>query len=57
MRSVSIIGAGMTPAGEHWADDLRSLAAKAAQEAIADAGISQNDVDAFVCRKCIWWHI
>lgn len=46
MRGVSIIGTGMTPVGEHWAESLRSLAAQAGQAAMKNAGIDESDIDA-----------
>lgn len=41
--NVAIIGAGMTPVGEHWSKGLRELAAEAGTAALADAGIAGVD--------------
>lgn len=38
MRDVSIIGAGMTPVGEHYDTSLRSLALQAMRAALEDSG-------------------
>ncbi len=43
MRSVSIIGVGQTPVGEHWDTSLRMLGTDAARAALDDAGISEVD--------------
>ena len=43
MLSVSIIGIGQTPVGEHWDKSLRMLATDAAIRAITDADINQID--------------
>lgn len=43
MRSVSIIGVGQTPVGEHWQKSLRELAVEAVQAALADAGVERPD--------------
>lgn len=40
---VSIIGAGMIPAREHWSIGIRELAAKAARLALKDAGVAHVD--------------
>ncbi len=46
MRKVAIIGVGMTPFGEHWEEGLRDLAVQAGIQAISDAGISGDKIDA-----------
>ena len=43
MRDVAVIGIGQTPIGEHWGISLRELAAKAAQDAVVDAGLERPD--------------
>jgi len=43
MRSVSILGVGQTPVGEHWERTLKDLAGEAALAAIADAGVDRID--------------
>jgi len=46
MRKVAIIGAGMTPFGEHWEQGFRDLVVEAGLHAIEDAGISGDRIDA-----------
>jgi len=46
MRKVAIIGAGMTPFGERWEDSFRGLVVQAGLNAIKDAGISGDRIDA-----------
>ena len=46
MRDVSIVGIGRTPVGEHWDTSLRELAVEAAQEAMVDAGLERDRIDA-----------
>ena len=46
MRSVSIIGTGCTPFGEHWSKSFRQLIAEAGIGAIQSAGIEGKDVQA-----------
>jgi acetyl-CoA C-acetyltransferase len=46
MRKVAIIGAGMTPFGEHWEQGFRNLVVEAGVKAITDAGISGEKIDA-----------
>jgi acetyl-CoA C-acetyltransferase len=46
MRKVAIIGAGMTPFGEHWEQGFRELVVEAGVKAITDAGITGEDIDA-----------
>lgn len=46
MRRVAIIGAGMTPFGEHWEQGFRDLVVEAGIKAITDAGISGDKIDA-----------
>ncbi|NJE05182.1 thiolase domain-containing protein [Thermococcus sp. M36] len=43
MRKAVIIGAGMTPVGEHWKLGLRDLAVEAIFNAMEDAGIDKVD--------------
>ncbi|NJE02224.1 thiolase domain-containing protein [Thermococcus sp. JdF3] len=43
MRKAVIIGAGMTPVGEHWRLGLRDLAVEALLKAMDDAGIEKVD--------------
>jgi len=43
MRKAVIIGAGMTPVGEHWKLGLRDLAVEALLKAMDDAGIDRVD--------------
>ncbi|GAB4576003.1 MAG: thiolase domain-containing protein [Anaerolineae bacterium] len=43
MRNVSIVGVGMTPVGEFWDANFRSLAGEAVQKALADAGLHTVD--------------
>ncbi|NJE29771.1 thiolase domain-containing protein [Thermococcus sp. 18S1] len=43
MRKAVIIGAGMTPVGEHWKLGLRDLAVEALLNAMDDAGIDKVD--------------
>ncbi|WP_297500701.1 thiolase domain-containing protein [Thermococcus sp.] len=43
MRKAVIIGAGMTPVGEHWKLSLRDLAVEALLNAMDDAGIDKVD--------------
>ncbi|MEK6923719.1 MAG: thiolase domain-containing protein [Candidatus Micrarchaeota archaeon] len=46
MKSVSIIGAGLTKFGEHWQVGLRELIAEAAVKAVDDAKIGGADLQA-----------
>jgi len=46
MRRVAIIGAGMTPFGEHWEQGFRDLVVQAGIKAISDAGIAGEKIDA-----------
>lgn len=46
MKSVSIIGAGLTKFGEHWQVGLRELIAEAAVKAVEDAKIGGADLQA-----------
>ena len=43
MRKAVIIGAGMTPVGEHWKLALRDLAVEALLNAMEDAGVDKVD--------------
>ncbi|WP_099211714.1 thiolase domain-containing protein [Thermococcus henrietii] len=43
MRKAVIIGAGMTPVGEHWKLSLRDLAVEALLKAMDDAGVDKVD--------------
>ncbi|KAB2854257.1 MAG: thiolase domain-containing protein, partial [Anaerolineae bacterium] len=53
MQNVSIIGIGRTAVGEHWELSLRDLALEAVQNAMQDAGIGPNDVDALVIGNAL----
>jgi len=44
---VAIVGMGCTPFGEHWDKGVDDLLVDAAQEAVASAGVTVGDVDAF----------
>jgi acetyl-CoA C-acetyltransferase len=44
---VAIVGMGCTPFGEHWNKGVNDLLTDAVKEAIASAGISLQDLDAF----------
>ena len=46
MRRVAIIGAGMTPFGEHWEHGFRDLAVQAGLKAVEDSGIVGEKIDA-----------
>lgn len=46
MRSVSIIGAGMTKFGEHWETSFRDLIVEAGIKAVEDAKIAGKDLQA-----------
>ncbi|MDD5022550.1 MAG: thiolase domain-containing protein [Candidatus ainarchaeum sp.] len=46
MRDVAIIGVGMTSFGEHWSKGFRELVVEAGTNALKDAGISGEKVDA-----------
>ena len=46
MRSVSIIGAGMTKFGEHWDYSFRDLIVEAGVKAVTDAGVAGKDLQA-----------
>lgn len=46
MRSVSIIGAGLTRFGEHWETSMRDLIVEAAVKAVEDAKIGGGDLQA-----------
>lgn len=46
MRSVSIIGAGMTKFGENWERSFRELISEAGAKAVADAQIEGGDIEA-----------
>jgi acetyl-CoA C-acetyltransferase len=45
-RSVSIIGCGMTPFGEHWSLSLEDLIAKAAKEVLQNVSFDETLLDA-----------
>jgi acetyl-CoA C-acetyltransferase len=53
MQDVSIIGIGVTPVGEHWGTGLRELGVQALDAALADAGISANEIDALVVGNAL----
>lgn len=44
---VAIVGMGCTPFGEHWEKSLEDLLVDAAQEAVASAGVTYDDIDAY----------
>jgi acetyl-CoA C-acetyltransferase len=44
---VAIVGMGCTPFGEHWDASIESMLVDSTSEAVAGAGISIDDVDAF----------
>ena len=46
MRSVSIIGGGLTRFGERWDASLRQLVVEAGTAAVADAGIEGKEIQA-----------
>jgi len=46
MRSVSIIGIGLTKFGEIWEKSLRELVAEAGLKAVADSGIEGKEIEA-----------
>ena len=46
MRSVSIIGVGLTKFGEIWDKSLRELVAEAGIKAVADAGVEGKEIEA-----------
>ncbi|MCX6767296.1 MAG: thiolase domain-containing protein [Candidatus Micrarchaeota archaeon] len=46
MRSVSIIGVGLTKFGEHWDKGFRELIVEAASKAVVDAGIEGKEIQA-----------
>ena len=47
MKEVAVVGVGKTPFGAFAARDLRSLAVEAVQNALSDAGIGPDGVQAF----------
>ncbi len=46
MKSVSIIGVGLTPFGEHWTQSFRDLIGKAGLAALESAKIEGKDIEA-----------
>src|SRR5689334_4297180 len=44
---VAIVGMGCTPFGEHWDKGADDLLTDASNEALASAGVTKDDVDAF----------
>ena len=46
MRSVSIVGVGLTKFGEQWEKSFKELIAEAGIKAIQDSGLERKDVDA-----------
>lgn len=46
MRSVSIVGVGLTQFGEHWDKSLKDLIAQAGAKAILDSGIDRKAIQA-----------
>lgn len=53
MQEVAIIGVGRTPVGEHWDMTLRDLALQAIQNAMSDAKVGPNDMDALVVGNAL----
>jgi acetyl-CoA C-acetyltransferase len=51
MRDVAVIGVGMTEFGELWGDSLRTIWAKAAVAALADAGVDSVDLITVGCMS------
>jgi acetyl-CoA C-acetyltransferase len=46
MREVAVLGAGITQFGELWESSLRELGIQAGLEAMRDAGIRSDQIDA-----------
>ena len=46
MREVAIVGAGSTKFGELWGESFRALGVEAGAKAMADAGLSGDEIDA-----------
>src|SRR3989338_9339492 len=46
MRSVSIVGTGLTAFGEHWEKNFKELIAEAGVKAIEDSGLGRKDIEA-----------
>jgi acetyl-CoA C-acetyltransferase len=46
MRSVSIVGVGLTEFGEHWEKNFKELVAEAGIKAIEDSGLHRKDIQA-----------
>ena len=46
MRSVSIVGTGLTAFGEHWEKNFKELIAEAGVKAIEDSGLHRKDIEA-----------
>src|SRR2546421_5629154 len=44
---VAIVGMGCTPFGEHWDKAVDDLLVDSSQEALASAGVSHDDIDAY----------
>ena len=44
---VAIVGMGCTPFGEHWDRSVEDMLVESSTAAYADAGIAQDDIDAF----------
>lgn len=53
MRSVSIIGVGMTAVGEHWDKGIKDLSREAIHEAVADSGVNPGQVGAIYVSNMI----
>lgn len=53
MGSVYVLGVGMTPFGRHPELTVRDLATRAATEAMADAGVSAQDVEAIAFANAV----
>ena len=50
---VAILGMGCTPFGEHWGKGAEELMVEAFGEAIADAGIERNQIEAAWLATCL----
>lgn len=53
MRDVFVIGAGMTQFGKHPRRTLRDLGREACQNAIRDAGIAREEIEAGYCGNAL----
>lgn len=53
MTAVAIIGVGYTPVGEHWRRSLRELALEAVRQAMKDAALGPDALDALVIGNAL----